>query len=159
MLHRQVEQIGLILLARQQRVAVAESCTGGLISAALTDVAGSSAWFGDGLVTYSNQAKQSLLGVSAVLLHSEGAVSERVAQAMAQGALYKTAAHWALAVTGIAGPGGGSNAKPVGTVWMAIAECTGMCTAWHHRFTGERAQIRQQTVRTILERFFRVLSQ
>ena len=107
------------LLARHWMMATAESCTGGLIAAACTDLAGSSAWFERGLVTYSNEAKTELLGVPAELIAQHGAVSEAVARAMAAGALARSQAQVAVAVTGVAGPGGGSASKPVGTVWLA----------------------------------------
>ncbi|WP_230681462.1 CinA family protein, partial [Paracidovorax cattleyae] len=99
-------------------MATAESCTGGMIAGACTDLAGSSQWFERGFVTYSNTAKTELLGVPAALIDTHGAVSEPVARAMAEGALRHSRAHAALSVTGVAGPGGGSVAKPVGTVWF-----------------------------------------
>jgi len=121
-LHVTVEALASLLLARGQLLATAESCTGGLIAASCTEVAGSSAWFERGFVTYSNEAKTELLGVPAELIERHGAVSEEVARAMAAGALAHSRADIAVAVTGIAGPTGGSDAKPVGTVWLAWAE-------------------------------------
>lgn len=133
------------LRQRQWRLASAESCTGGLIAAACTELAGSSDWFERGFVTYSNAAKTELLGVPAELIVAHGAVSEAVAQAMARGALAHAHAEVALAVTGIAGPSGGSADKPVGTVWFGWAlpdrvwsEC--------QRFDGDRAAVRQASV-------------
>lgn len=121
-LHVTVESLASLLLARGQSLATAESCTGGLIAASCTELAGSSAWFERGFVTYSNEAKTELLGVPAELIAHHGAVSEEVARAMAAGALARSRADIAVAVTGIAGPTGGSQAKPVGTVWLAWAE-------------------------------------
>jgi nicotinamide-nucleotide amidase len=121
-MHVTVEALASLLLARGQSLATAESCTGGLIAASCTELAGSSAWFERGFVTYSNEAKTELLGVPAQLIADHGAVSEEVARAMAAGALARSRADIAVAVTGIAGPTGGSPAKPVGTVWLAWAE-------------------------------------
>jgi nicotinamide-nucleotide amidase len=114
-----VQALADALLARRLTLAAAESCTGGLIAAACTALAGSSHWFERGFVTYSNDAKVELLGVAQELLQAHGAVSEQVARAMAQGALVRSRANIALAVTGIAGPGGAVPGKPVGTVWLA----------------------------------------
>lgn len=133
------------LQAKGWQMATAESCTGGLIAAACTELAGSSAWFDRGFVTYSNQAKTDLLGVDADLIAAHGAVSEPVARAMAEGALLRSGVQMAVAVTGIAGPTGGSPGKPVGTVWLAWA-AKGMPTRSQCcLFDGDRAQIRQQT--------------
>ena len=147
-----VEALANLLLARGERLVTAESCTGGLIAACCTELAGSSQWFERGFVTYSNEAKTELLGVPAALIAAHGAVSEPVALAMAQGALARSAgpsshsADWAVAVTGIAGPSGGSPAKPVGTVWIAWANRSGTAHAQCHRFDGDRAAIRAATV-------------
>jgi nicotinamide-nucleotide amidase len=128
----------------------AESCTGGLIAAACTDLAGSSAWFERGFVTYSNAAKAELLGVDPALIERFGAVSEPVARAMAEGALRHAHAQMSVAVTGIAGPTGGSPEKPVGTVWFGWSLRTtegGLHTETEHRrFDGDRAAVRAQTV-------------
>ncbi|MCW8307395.1 CinA family protein [Acidiphilium sp. PA] len=132
------------------RVATAESCTGGMIAAALTDVAGSSAVFGFGFVTYANEAKVALLGVDAAMLAAEGAVSEAVARAMAAGARARSGAEVAVAVTGIAGPEGGSADKPVGTVWLATAGRDGLVAA-RRVFAGDRAAVRAATVAWALE--------
>ena len=130
------------LLRRQWMLAAAESCTGGMVAAACTDLAGSSAWLERGFVTYSNAAKTQMLGVDAQLIAAHGAVSEPVARAMAQGALQHSAAQVALAITGVAGPGGGSDAKPVGTVWFAFAGPWGVHSEVQH-FGGDRAAVRQ----------------
>ena len=130
----------------------AESCTGGMIAAACTELAGSSAWFDAGVVTYSNEAKSMLLGVPAALIAQHGAVSEPVALAMAEGARSAAVARrgsvpvWAVAVTGVAGPGGGSVDKPVGTVWIAWAGPQGVAGAQCRHFSGDRAAVRRQTV-------------
>ena len=123
-------------------MATAESCTGGLIAAQCTDLPGSSRWFDRGLVTYSNAAKTELLGVDPSLIAAHGAVSEEVARAMALGAVYRTQARAAVSVTGIAGPDGGSDAKPVGTVWFGW--CTdGLVYSECKLFTGTRQDVRQ----------------
>ena len=136
-----VQTVADTLLRRQWMLATAESCTGGMVAAACTDLAGSSAWFERGFVTYSNAAKTQMLGVDADLIASHGAVSEPVARAMAQGALQHSAAQLALAITGVAGPGGGSDAKPVGTVWFAFAGPWGVRSEVQ-RFGGDRAAVR-----------------
>jgi nicotinamide-nucleotide amidase len=133
------------LLASGERLAVAESCTGGLIAAACTDLAGSSAWFERGLVTYSNAAKTELLAVPARVLLEHGAVSEATVLAMAQGLLAIAPVQHTLAVSGIAGPGGGTAEKPVGTVWIAWASAVG-AVAQCYRFAGSRTDIRRQAV-------------
>jgi competence/damage-inducible protein CinA C-terminal domain len=132
--------------ARGLRIATAESCTGGMIAAAITDIAGSSAIFGYGFVTYANEAKTSMLGVDPAVIAAEGAVSEAVARAMAAGALQNSGADLAVAVTGIAGPDGGSALKPVGTVWFGLAKRGAMGIAERVVFPGDRAAIRAATV-------------
>jgi nicotinamide-nucleotide amidase len=144
------EQLAQTLLARQWMLATAESCTGGMIAAACTDLAGSSQWFERGFVTYSNAAKTELLGVDAQFIAQHGAVSEPVARAMVQGALSRSRAQVAVAVTGVAGPSGGSVDKPVGTVWLGWASPLGVHTALHH-FAGERAAVRVATVHCALQ--------
>jgi nicotinamide-nucleotide amidase len=132
----------------QQRgwmMATAESCTGGLIAGACTDLSGSSAWFERGFVTYSNAAKTGMLGVDAALIDTHGAVSEPVARAMAEGALRRSLAQVSVAVTGVAGPTGGSVDKPVGTVWFGWC-VNGATTSERQRFDGDRAAVRQATV-------------
>ena len=138
------------LLANGQMMATAESCTGGMIAAACTDLAGSSAWFERGFVSYSNAAKTELLGVPEALIAEHGAVSEPVVRAMAQGALQHSHAQVAVAVTGVAGPGGGSLDKPVGSVWFGWATAAGVKTQLRH-FDGDRQQVRQATVRHALQ--------
>ena len=127
------------------KLATAESCTGGLIAAACTDLAGSSQWFERGFVSYSNAAKTELLGVPAELIAAHGAVSEPVARAMAEGALAHAHAQVAVAVTGVAGPTGGSADKPVGTVWFGWAVPGGVFSE-RRRFPGDRAAVRRATV-------------
>jgi nicotinamide-nucleotide amidase len=139
------------LLARRLRLVTAESCTGGLIAGACTALAGSSEWFERGMVSYSNESKTELLGVPADLIARHGAVSEEVARAMAEGALAHSRADLALAVTGIAGPTGGSPAKPVGTVWLAWARTGAVTGARLLQLDGDRAAIRLQTVLLALE--------
>ena len=145
-----------LLLKKQLRLVTAESCTGGLIAAACTDLAGSSAWFERGFVTYSNAAKTELLGVSERVLRRVGAVCGPVAQAMAEGALAHSHAQVAVAVTGVAGPSGGSPAKPVGTVWFGFALPGQVLTEKCH-FDGDRATVRQATVRHALARLVELL--
>jgi len=146
-----VQGIAQLLGASGQCLVCAESCTGGLIAAACTALAGSSHWFDRGFVTYSNEAKTEMLGVDARLIERVGAVSEDVARAMAQGALQRAPrADWAIAVTGIAGPGGGTAAKPVGTVWFAWADRRGAVQTQCHHFDGDRAAVRAQTCDTAL---------
>ena len=147
-----VLQLGERLRARGAMLGVAESCTGGLLAAACTSVAGSSDWFERGFVTYSNAAKTELLGVDPALIRSEGAVSEAVACAMAEGALTRSPADCAVAVTGIAGPGGATPGKPVGTVWLAVALRGAPARAERLQLDGDRAAIRAETVRWALER-------
>lgn len=143
-------KLGRTLESRGWLLTAAESCTGGWIAKVITDVAGSSGWFDRGFVTYSNVAKTQLLGVPEALLDEDGAVSEAVARAMAQGALEASAAHIAVAVTGIAGPDGGTADKPVGTVWIAWATETRVETAMH-QYDGDREAVRRQTLVTALE--------
>ena len=140
-----VEALAQRLPASGWMLATAESCTGGLIAAACTELAGSSHWFERGFVSYSNAAKTQMLGVDAALIAQHGAVSEPVARAMAQGAVQQAKAHVSLAVTGVAGPGGGSADKPVGTVWFAWAVPGALHSEVQH-FVGDRAAVRQATV-------------
>ena len=145
-----------LMLKKGLFLATAESCTGGLISAACTDLAGSSAWFERGFVTYSNEAKTASLGVDAALIAQHGAVSQPVAEAMARGAITHSLAQVAVAVTGVAGPTGGSVEKPVGTVWFGWATPTGVVTEMR-RFDGDRRQVREATVRHALEKLVTLL--
>lgn len=134
------------LKSRGWMLASAESCTGGLIAAACTSLAGSSDWFDRGVVSYSNEAKTELLGVPPELIAQHGAVSAEVVRAMADGMLARSRAQLSVAVTGVAGPGGGSPAKPVGTVWVAIASRDRPAAAKLLQLQGDRDTIRRQTV-------------
>ncbi len=140
-----------LLLNKQWMLATAESCTGGLIAAACTEQAGSSDWFDRGFVTYSYAAKTDLLGVDAALIAEQGAVSEPVARAMAFGALRRSHAQLSIAVTGIAGPAGGTADKPVGTVWFGFS-VQGLLHSEMRCFDGNRQQVRLQTVAHALSR-------
>ena len=145
------ERVGRALQAQRWQLATAESCTGGLVSAAVTEIAGSSGWFDRGFVTYSNEAKVEMLGVSPLTLHAHGAVSEETVREMLAGALAKSVAHVVLAISGVAGPAGGTAEKPVGTV----------CFGWQRRgypaacltlhLPGDRAAVRAAAVRKALE--------
>jgi len=137
-------RVAQALGARGRRLATAESCTGGWIAKVLTDLAGSSDWFERGLVTYSNRAKQELLDVPAALLEAHGAVSEAVVAAMARGLRARAGVEVTLAVSGIAGPGGGTPDKPVGTVWFAWD--AGTCRTDGMHFTGDRDAVRRLAV-------------
>ena len=148
-LEADLTHISAALLARGEMLATAESCTGGLIAAACTDLAGSSQWFERGFVSYSNAAKTELLGVPAALIDAHGAVSESVARAMAEGALAHSHAQASLAVTGVAGPSGGSEAKPVGTVWFAWS-VGGTTHSEMQCFGGTRAAVRSAAVQHAL---------
>lgn len=143
--------VGERLKAAGARLATAESCTGGWVAQAVTSVAGSSDWFDRGFVAYSNDAKRELLGVRADTLERHGAVSEETACEMARGALERSRAGVAVAVTGIAGPGGGSAAKPVGTVCFAWARRGGAPRSETRRFDGDREGVRRQSVVHALE--------
>nr|WP_295773692.1 CinA family protein [Rhodoferax sp.] len=145
-----------LLKIRGWKLATAESCTGGLIAACCTDIAGSSDWFDRGFVTYSNAAKSEMLGVDAALMSSHGAVSEQVVRAMVRGALTHSAAQVAVAVTGVGGPGGGSDAKPVGTVWLGWATPAGVVSEVQH-FAGDRVKVRAATVQRALQRLAELL--
>jgi nicotinamide-nucleotide amidase len=152
-LWRLANRVGEKLLAGALRAATAESCTGGWIAKALTDVPGSSAWFEGGFVTYSNAAKVRDLGVLDATLELYGAVSEPVVRDMALGALRVTGADIAVSVSGIAGPDGGSELKPVGTVWFGIARRRGepQVSAEHHLFAGDREAVRRRSVARALQ--------
>ena len=143
---RLVRELGALLLERGETIALAESCTGGWIGQAITGLPGSSGWFDAGFVTYSNDAKQRLLGVSRQTLRRHGAVSAETAAEMADGALRRGGTHWSLAVTGIAGPTGGTPARPVGTVLFAWAGRNGLRESETMRFDGNRRAVRMQSV-------------
>jgi nicotinamide-nucleotide amidase len=152
-LARLAVRVGKSLLRSRRSAATAESCTGGWIAKAMTDIAGSSRWFIEGFVTYSNEAKVRRLGVPVSVLNAHGAVSRAVVRAMALGALRRSGAQVAVAVTGIAGPDGAVPGKPVGTVWLAWAVKRGRkvhVTADLKRFTGDRETVRRKTVRAAM---------
>lgn len=142
---QRVVELASALRALGHMMATAESCTGGLIAGACTGLSGSSDWFERGFVTYSNAAKSELLGVPAELINAYGAVSEPVVRAMVTGALSRAPVQCAVAVTGVAGPTGGSAEKPVGTVWFGWATPHGVWSECQH-FSGDRAEVRQATV-------------
>jgi nicotinamide-nucleotide amidase len=154
---QQTARLAALLLQAGQRVCTAESCTGGLIAKTFTDLAGSSDWFERGFVTYSNEAKSEMLAVPASIIEDYGAVSEPVAAAMASGALRHSRADYAIAVTGVAGPGGGSEEKPVGTVWIAIAS-SGQLVARLCCFDGDREAVRTATLETAIEMLLEMIA-
>jgi nicotinamide-nucleotide amidase len=143
--------LGAALARRGWKVATAESCTGGLVAGAITEIAGSSGWVDRGFVTYSNEAKVELLGVAAATLARFGAVSEETAREMAAGAIAASRAKLAVAVTGIAGPDGGTPGKPVGTVCFAWARRAGTVETATRRFPGDRAEVRAASVAAALQ--------
>lgn len=144
--HASLSALSKTLIARQWKLAVAESCTGGMLCENITSIAGSSEWFDCGFITYSNQAKSRLLEVNTGLIEAHGAVSEAVAIAMAEGALANSQSQLSVAITGIAGPDGGSVEKPVGTVCFAWASETNATISNTLHFDGDRHQIREQAV-------------
>jgi len=145
-----VEELARLLRERQWMLSTAESCTGGMIAAACTDVPGSSEWFDCGVVSYSYESKTELLGVDPAVLQAHGAVSEVVARAMAFGVVRRSRARAAVAVTGIAGPGGGMPLKPVGTVWFAYM-VDGQLSSEMRHFDGDRGAVRRATVQHALQ--------
>lgn len=150
------ERVGAALKSRKLLLSIAESCTGGGVCAAVTDIAGSSEWFDCGFVTYSNSSKTEILNISASLIAQHGAVSEEIAAAMAEGALANSEAHIAISTTGIAGPGGAVPGKPVGTVcfgWVV----GGVSHTERKVFQGDRIAVREQTVNHALEKLLRFL--
>lgn len=153
------ERLGQMLKSAGQVLATAESCTGGGVSAAITDIAGSSEWFDRAFVTYSNNAKMQMLGVKAETLDSQGAVSEAVVREMVSGALTNSQATIAVAISGIAGPGGGSETKPVGTVCFGWADNLGWEKVCTYHFEGDRSQVRQQAVETALKVLYEKLDE
>ena len=152
-----IKQLAQLLINNNQKLAMAESCTGGLIAKLCTDLAGSSIWFDRGFVTYSNEAKTDMLSVPKQMIDTQGAVSQQVAEQMAQGAIQNSQAEWSVAVTGIAGPTGGSEEKPVGLVWFAWSNKSGT-TSEKHIFKGDRDQVRQQTAQHALQKLVELLS-
>ena len=157
-LRRGAESVAEILIARGQTMVAAESCTGGWIAKTLTDSAGSSAWFECGVVAYSYEAKESLLGVQPQTLERTGAVSQETVVEMVSGALARYGATVAVAVTGIAGPSGGTPGKPVGTVWIGWKRRGGYARSELFHFKGDREAVRRQTVAAALEGVRRVLT-
>jgi nicotinamide-nucleotide amidase len=152
-------RVGHALLKQQWTVATAESCTGGWIAKALTDIAGSSSWFAEGFVVYSNQAKVARLGVPVAILRKHGAVSAATAKAMASGALRRARTHLSVAVTGIAGPGGAVPGKPVGTVYICWARQrirSIQMVVVRKQFRGDRDAVRRKTVKVALQGLLRV---
>lgn len=143
-------RLGRALLVKSWRVSTAESCTGGWVAKALTDVPGTAQWFNGGVVTYANEAKQKLLGVPSTLLEMNGAVSEPVVAAMAEGARERLGTELAVAISGVAGPDGGTPEKPVGTVWFAWAAEGGTATE-RRQFPGSRDAVRRASVAHALE--------
>ena len=144
-------RLGQQLLSQKLKMATAESCSGGWIGKIITDIDGSSGWFEGGVISYSNHLKQQLLEVPEALLIEHGAVSQPVVEAMARGALSSMAVNLSVAVSGIAGPGGGTAGKPVGTVWLAWASSDGMLKSECCHFKGDREQVRRQTVAQALQ--------
>ena len=151
LLAARVTKLAALLEARHLKLRCAESCTGGWLAKCLTDRPGSSAWFEFGFITYGDNAKQKLLGVRPATLAAHGAVSQQVAQEMATGARRVSGADLAVAITGIAGPAGGTADKPVGTVWLAWAGPDGLLGAELRAFPGDRASIRSQAVAAALD--------
>jgi nicotinamide-nucleotide amidase len=149
--------IGQILTNRHQSIAVAESCTGGLVSHILTNVPGSSNYFERGVITYSNRAKTELLGISPETIDQYGAVSEEMAKQMALGVRERSGTDWGASTTGIAGPAGGTEEKPVGTVWIGIAHPNGSCIAYKYRFADLREVNKQRFAQALLFRLWRAL--
>lgn len=151
------EQVGATLKARGILLATAESCTGGWVGEVVTSVAGSSHWYDRGFITYTNESKQEMLGVSAKTLSEFGAVSEQTVREMAAGALKHSRAQITLAISGIAGPGGGTPNKPVGTVCMAWATRSGAGRSETFHFQGDRTQVRRQAVAAALQGLLRII--
>ena len=158
-LREQAQDIAAMLARRGLMMVTAESCTGGWIAKTLTDLPGSSAWFDAGVVTYSYEAKEALLGVNPHTLERTGAVSQETAMEMVSGALARFGASVAVAVTGIAGPSGGTPDKPVGTVWIAWKRRGGYAHARLFNFSGDREAVRRQTVAHALEGVHNLLSE
>ena len=156
--HARIRLLGQRLVARGATLATAESCTGGLIAALCTDVPGSSAWFTGGVVAYANEVKRDVLGVDPALLAAHGAVSEPVVRAMAAGVRRLTGTRYAVAVSGVAGPDGGTPEKPVGTVWLAVADGDAV-QARRFLFPGDRAAVRQATAEAAVEALLALLGE
>ncbi|MCF0216568.1 MAG: CinA family protein [Fibrobacteraceae bacterium] len=153
-IHELVIQIKDALAKRGEMMATAESCTGGLIASSIVSEAGSSAIFAGGIVAYQNEVKVKLLGVDPQIIETYGAVSEQTVKAMAQGAIKQFDCQWAVATSGVAGPTGGTQDKPVGLVWMAVANNNGQSEAFSEIFQGNRTQIRENSVYKVLSNLF-----
>ena len=151
-------EVAALLADKKITVAVAESCTGGALCQALTDIPGSSAWFDRGFITYSNQAKVEMLGVSSTLLEQYGAVSFETARAMVEGVHGRSQAELAIAITGIAGPGGGTAEKPVGTVFFGIGQKGQAVKIDKRRFKGDRSEVRARSVEFVLKALLKTLT-
>lgn len=156
-LQQLAQDVGQNLIARSYKLATAESCTGGWVAKIITDVNGSSAWYECSLVTYSNQAKHELLGVETSILQQHGAVSQPVVKAMVLGLLDRCNADLGVSISGIAGPGGGSDEKPVGTVWIAWARPGQVIESVRFRFDGDRDAVRRQAVEQAFKGIQRML--
>lgn len=152
-----ISQVAECLIANQQMLAVAESCTGGWLAKVCTDLPGSSAWFDRGFVTYSNQAKHDMLGVSYETLDNHGAVSQQTVEEMVAGVLNNSRAEWAIAISGVAGPDGGTAINPVGSVWFAWMKKDQQAVTCKQLFDGDRDQVRRQSVEFALEELHKLL--
>ncbi len=152
-----VTHVSQCLILKREMLAVAESCTGGWLSKVCTDLPGSSQWFERGYVTYSNQAKQDMLGVCAKTLATHGAVSRQTVEQMVQGVLCHSRADWGIAISGVAGPEGGSEINPVGSVWFAWMKKNHPVHTIKKQFHGERHVVREQSVEFALEEFYKLL--
>ncbi len=153
-----VQQLSELLIERGWMIATVESCTGGMIAESITRMPGSSDWFERGFVTYSNDAKQELVGVSSESLHDHGAVSSAVAREMAVGGIQSSRADLAVSVTGVAGPDGGSEEKPVGTVWIAWADRNGKVIDQEYLFSGDRQQVRLTSAQSAFAGAIKILN-
>lgn len=147
-----VSELAQVLTREKIKLACAESCTGGLLAKVCTDLSGSSNWFDRGFVTYSNQAKQDMLGVDPVLIETHGAVSQEVAAAMINGVMHRSLAATGVSITGIAGPGGGSPQKPVGLVWFGFFDRHNHVCCESRQFEGDRQSVRNQSVNHALQK-------
>ncbi|TAK73306.1 MAG: CinA family protein [Gammaproteobacteria bacterium] len=153
------EQVGIKLKQRGLMLTAAESCTGGGLSYWITSIPGSSAWFDRGFVTYTNEAKIEMLDVNPQTIAHFGAVSEQTAREMAEGALQRSHAHISIAITGIAGPAGGTAQKPVGTVWIAFAQQGVPTQAQENIFPGDRQAVREKTITVVLNKLLELATQ
>lgn len=152
-----ISDVAARLISRQQMLAVAESCTGGWLAKVCTDLPGSSVWFERGFVTYSNQAKHEMLGVSLETINTFGAVSQQTVEAMVSGVLSHSRADWSIAISGVAGPDGGSEVNPVGSVWFAWMQNNQSILTSKQKFSGDRNDVRQKSVEYALEELSNLL--